>query len=94
MSIMNIYCVMKRLFGIRLWLTVAVFLLPLPLIGEVIFKDGFEYRIARLNDTGIDWGGDYPDGNNATCTGETITAQDCSNGRDVTHDDDSDGHAL
>lgn len=48
---------------------------------------------APLNDTGIDWGGNYPLGNNATCTGETIAGQDCSHGRDATHDDDSDGHA-
>lgn len=46
-----------------------------------------------LNDTGITWGGSYPSGNNADCTGETIAAQDCSLGRDVTHNDDSDGHA-
>ncbi|MEE9446948.1 MAG: DUF1566 domain-containing protein [Arenicellales bacterium] len=46
-----------------------------------------------LNDTGITWGGDYPSGNNATCTGETIGQQDCSQGRDATHNDDSDGHA-
>ncbi len=48
---------------------------------------------AKLNDTGIDKGGNYPSGNNDTCTGETIAAQDCSHGRDVTHNDDSDGHA-
>jgi len=83
---------MKRLFGIRLWLTVAMLLLPLPLIGDVIFEDGFEPPTAPLNDTGIDWGGNYPDGNNVTCTGETIAAQDCSHGRDATHNDDSDGH--
>jgi len=46
-----------------------------------------------LNDTGITWGGSYPSGNNESCTGETIEAQDCSHGRDVTHNDDSDGHA-
>jgi len=51
--------------------------------------------ISPLNDTGITWGGEYPSGNNATCTSATtdITAQDCSHGRDVTHNDDSDGHA-
>lgn len=47
----------------------------------------------QLNDTGIDWGGNYPGGNNTTCTGETIAAQDCSHGRDVTHSNGSDGHA-
>lgn len=46
-----------------------------------------------LNDTGIDWGGNYPSGNNTTCTGETIAAQDCSHGRDATQDNDADGHA-
>jgi hypothetical protein len=35
----------------------------------------------------------YPSGNNASCTGETIAAQDCSHGRDATHKDDSDGRA-
>lgn len=48
---------------------------------------------APLNDTGITWGGEYPSGNNSTCTGETISEQDCSHGRDATHNDDSDGHA-
>ncbi len=37
----------------------------------------------KLNDTGITWGGSYPDGNNSTCTGETIAQQDCSHGRDA-----------
>ncbi len=46
-----------------------------------------------LNDTGITWGGSYPLGNNSTCTGEEIGAQDCSHGRDTTHKDDNDGHA-
>ena len=36
-----------------------------------------------LNDTGITFGGNYPSGNNADCTGETITEQDCSHGRDA-----------
>jgi hypothetical protein len=46
-----------------------------------------------LNDTGITFGGAYPSGNNTDCTGEEIFAQDCSHGRDATHNDDSDGHA-
>jgi len=49
--------------------------------------------VSKLNDTGITWGGNYPEGNNTTCAGETIAQQDCSHGRDATHDDDSDGHA-
>ncbi len=47
----------------------------------------------KLNDTGIISGGNYPGGNNSTCTGTTINQQDCSHGRDFTHNDDSDGHA-
>ncbi len=35
-----------------------------------------------LNDTGIMFGGNYPYGNNLDCTGETISQQDCSFGRD------------
>ncbi len=50
-------------------------------------------RSGKLNDTGITWGGEYPDGNNTTCAGELISQQDCSHGRDATHNNDSDGHA-
>ena len=47
-----------------------------------------------LNDTGITWGGDYSSGNNTDCTSSNISApQDCHQGRDATHYDDSDGHA-
>ncbi len=62
-----------------------------------IFKNGFELPVIQLiplNDTGITWGGEYPSGNNATCTSNIITSpQDCHQGRDATHNDDSDGHA-
>jgi hypothetical protein len=44
-----------------------------------------------INDTGITWGGDYPSGYNATCIGEEIAAQDCSHGRDASHNNDTDG---
>lgn len=37
-----------------------------------------------LNDTGITFGANYSTGNNTTCTGETVSAQDCSIGRDAT----------
>ncbi|WP_293650264.1 DUF1566 domain-containing protein, partial [Thiolapillus sp.] len=47
----------------------------------------------RLNDTGITRGGDYVEGNNATCTSNITAPQDCHQGRDATHNDDSDGHA-
>jgi|GEM_PF-6327492 len=46
-----------------------------------------------LNDTGITWGGDYPSGNSTTCTSNITFPQDCHQGRDFTHNDDSDGHA-
>ncbi|QEP43819.1 DUF1566 domain-containing protein [Ectothiorhodospiraceae bacterium BW-2] len=36
-----------------------------------------------LNDTGLVWGGNYPEGNNTTCIGETIEQQDCAHGRDA-----------
>lgn len=47
----------------------------------------------KLNDTGITWGGSHKLYNNTTCVGVTVGQQDCSFGRDVTHYDDSDGHA-
>jgi hypothetical protein len=53
-----------------------------------------------LNDTGMTWSGNYFYGNNTTCIASTtsngdnvVAAQDCSHGRDATHNDDSDGHA-
>ena len=53
-----------------------------------------------LNDTGITWSGNYASGNNTECIASTtpdgdnvVAAQDCSHGRDATHNDDSDGHA-
>ncbi len=46
-----------------------------------------------LNDTGLTFGGSYPSGNSEGCDGETIGQQDCSHGRDATHNNDSDGHA-
>lgn len=47
----------------------------------------------KINDTGILWGGDYPVGNNENCTGDTVQMQDCYQGRDLTHNDDTDGVA-
>ena len=38
---------------------------------------------SKLNDTGLNWGGNYPAGRNQDCTGETISQQDCSHGRDA-----------
>ena len=62
--------------------------------SELVFKNGMEYPMMPLNDTGITWAGEYPSGNNVDCTSTTITSpQDCNQGRDFTHNDDSDGHA-
>ncbi|MDH5730226.1 MAG: Ig-like domain-containing protein, partial [Gammaproteobacteria bacterium] len=44
-----------------------------------------------LNDTGVFVGANYPGGINADCTGETVAEQDCSQGRDVSANDGSDG---
>ncbi|MCW5211541.1 DUF1566 domain-containing protein [Desulfobulbus sp. TB] len=56
--------------------------------------------LVPLNDTGITWSGNYKEGNNTACISSNtpdgdnvVEAQDCSHGRDVTHNDDSDGHA-
>ena len=49
-----------------------------------------------LNDTGINWDGNYSSGNNTDCASSNITApQDCHQGRDADSatNDDSDGHA-
>ena len=46
-----------------------------------------------LNDTGITFGGDDPSGNNPGCTSNIAAPQDCHQGRDATHNVDSDGHA-
>lgn len=60
---------------------------------DLIFKSGMEF-VPRLNDTGVTWAGEYPSGDNNTCSSSTITSeQDCHTGRDFTHNDDSDGHA-
>jgi len=57
-------------------------------------SDPFIAKITgKLNDTGIDWGGDDPNGNNTTCTSNISAPQDCHQGRDHSHDNDSDGHA-
>ncbi|MCI5149236.1 MAG: DUF1566 domain-containing protein, partial [Candidatus Electrothrix sp. MAN1_4] len=63
-------------------------------------NDDVEVTQVSLNDTGITWSGNYASGNNTSCVSSTtpdgdnvVAAQDCSHGRDVTHNDDSDGHA-
>ena len=46
-----------------------------------------------LNDTGVTFGGNSLEENNLTCVGDVIDQQDCSVGRDSTHNDDADGNA-
>ncbi|MCI5157130.1 MAG: DUF1566 domain-containing protein [Candidatus Electrothrix sp. AUS1_2] len=54
----------------------------------------------KLNDTGITYSGNYDEYNNTACIASNtpygdnvVAAQDCSHGRDATHNDDSDGDA-
>jgi hypothetical protein len=62
--------------------------------SDLIFKANFEILKTLINDTGITWAGESPSGNNSDCTSTTITSpQDCNQGRDYTHNDDSDGLA-
>lgn len=60
--------------------------------SNYIFYSGFEF-VPKLNDTGITIGGNSYEGNNETCTSDMIFPQDCDQGRDATHNDDSDGAA-
>ena len=60
---------------------------------DLIFKDGLEFRISNLNDTGITWAGNYPTGNNSSCNSNIASQQDCNHGRDFTNNNDDDGHA-
>lgn len=61
----------------------------LPDILLLLLKD---YSGPPLNDTGITWGGNSPEGNEPDCSGTEISAQDCAHGRDATHNRDADGH--
>ncbi|MFT6757505.1 MAG: hypothetical protein ACJA0M_001385 [Chitinophagales bacterium] len=47
----------------------------------------------RINDTGMTFGGVYPEGLNSTCNGTYVSQQDCSSGRDVTDNNNADGRA-
>lgn len=63
-----------------------------PTLSLLLFDDT-EVKYKPLNDSGITWGGNYPDGYELDCTSNIIGPQDCHQGRDATHNDDSDGHA-
>jgi len=67
--------------------------IPSILAGK---KKGQENGWQPLNDTGITWSGNYTSGKNETCISfgdNVVAAQDCSHGRDVSRNNDSDGHA-
>ena len=61
---------------------------------DLVFKAGFEF-VSKLNDSGITWSGEYSFGNLTECSNlaSNPSPQDCNTGRDVTHNDDTDGHA-
>ena len=86
--------------GVQLFLLTAVFLAApstaqniTPIISTLLLGDEGVVATAPLNDTGITFGGNFSRGNNSGCTGEIVSRQDCSNGRDVTENDNSDGDA-
>ncbi len=65
----------------------------IPATKAVFAEIGAEVKVLPLNDTGVPWGGNYPSGNNSSCSGETVAQQDCAHGRDSLFDDDDDGHS-
>lgn len=64
----------------------------LPDIVLLLLNGPPRYSGPPLNDTGITWGGNYPDGNNSDCSGVEVSGQDCSHGRDITQNHPGDGH--
>ncbi|MCI5196664.1 MAG: DUF1566 domain-containing protein [Candidatus Electrothrix sp. AW5] len=77
-----------------------LFMMPPILAGGQQGTNGNLVGWQPLNDTGITWSGNYESGNNTACVASTtpdgdnvVATQDCSHGRDTTHNDDSDGHA-
>ncbi|MEM7283893.1 MAG: DUF1566 domain-containing protein, partial [Pseudomonadota bacterium] len=86
--------------GVQLCLLTTIFLaIPsaaqniTPIISALLLGDEGVLATGLLNDTGITFGGNYSSGNNTGCTGEIVSRQDCSNGRDVTENDNTDGDA-
>lgn len=64
-------------------------------INKITMRLRDEALVKRfLNDTGIIWSGEFPSGNtSAPCSSNIFGFQDCHQGRDVTHNDNTDGHA-
>ena len=57
------------------------------------YVEATPWQAKFINDTGIYIGGDYSIGNNTGCSSNVSAPQDCQQGRDATHNDDTDGHA-
>jgi len=79
-------------------LSILIISLCATVSAQPIFKNGFEkiiIPVVKLNDTGITWSGEYSSGNLTECSNPASnpSPQDCNTGRDLTHNDDSDGHA-
>jgi hypothetical protein len=51
--------------------------------NEVTATPKAPVEVRMLNDTGVTWVGNAQTGNNTTCTGAVISAQDSSHGRDA-----------
>ena len=69
-----------------------------PVFSLLLLDSRFAaHSTGRLNDTGLDWSGAYPQGNNSGsgCIPDITVPlhQDCFYGRDVRHDNNIDGHA-
>jgi hypothetical protein len=69
-----------------------------PVLSLLLFEPDDQVVTAplikfQLPDSGLMVGGNYPSGINIACTGVVIGQQGCSNGLDVSNDDDSDGKA-
>lgn len=62
------------------------------LSNDIIFNNDFDFT-SKLNDSGIVWAADYSSGNSNDCSSNIAAGQDCNFGRDVTHNDNSDGFA-
>ncbi len=87
-------------FSLQLSNPVNLTLAKTSATGTIVNDDRSSGGTGALNDTGITWSGNYKSGNNTACIASTtpdgdnvVAAQDCSHGRDATHNDDSDGHA-
>jgi len=52
--------------------------------ADVVFRTVNVYTpiAGKINDTGVAFGVNYPNGNNPDCSGEQVAGQDCAEGRD------------